>query len=217
MVVDMRPAAHMILWLLLLALLSASLSACSMFAPEPPPSPPAPPSQAQACLDELARRGAAFRLELLGETREECRVENGIVATRLPLALNRPAHMACETALALARFEEGALQPLARQHLSRSVVKIHHAGAYDCRAQRNGKRQSQHAFGRAIDILAFELDDGSLIKVKEQWRGRTPRTAFLRSAAQQACQHFNLVLTPDSDADHQDHLHVDLGPWKRCW
>jgi hypothetical protein len=178
---------------------------------------PAMPDGAQACLDELSRRGAAFRLELPTESHEGCRLENGLVASKLQYAFNRPAHMACGTALALARFESESLAPLAHQHFNRGLSRLHHAGAYDCRAQRNGKRQSQHAFGKAIDILAFELDDGTLIKVKEDWRGRGPRTNFLRDAARQACRHFNLVLTPDSDADHQDHLHLDLGPWKKCW
>ncbi|MGB1082190.1 MAG: extensin family protein [Alphaproteobacteria bacterium] len=31
-----------------------------------------------------------------------------------------------------------------------------------------------------------------------------------------ACDYFQLVLNPNSDAAHRDHFHFDLGPWKSC-
>ena len=39
---------------------------------------------------------------------------------------------------------------------------------------------------------------------------------LLQLAASAACRWFGVVLTPDSDRWHQDHIHVDLGPWRRC-
>jgi hypothetical protein len=68
----------------------------------------------------------------------------------------------------------------------------------------------------AIDFWAFELDDGSVIKVRDDWKGNGPRALFLRKLAEGACNHFHLVLTPASDRDHYDHIHADLGPWMRC-
>ena len=31
-----------------------------------------------------------------------------------------------------------------------------------------------------------------------------------------ACRRFSVVLTPNSDRFHQDHIHVDIGPWRKC-
>jgi hypothetical protein len=34
--------------------------------------------------------------------------------------------------------------------------------------------------------------------------------------ARAACGYFSVVLTPDSNADHFNHMHFDLGPDRLC-
>ena len=39
---------------------------------------------------------------------------------------------------------------------------------------------------------------------------------FLRDLRDAGCKAFNLVLGPDDDAQHRDHLHFDMGRWDNC-
>jgi hypothetical protein len=74
---------------------------------------------------------------------------------------------------------------------------------------------SEHATGRAIDLAGFELADGSRVSVKDDW-DEGQRGRFLREIATRACAYFSVVLTPETDRHHRDHLHLDVGPWRAC-
>ena len=108
---------------------------------------------------------------------------------------------------------------LARERYGEGLAAVHHMGTYSCRRQRgNGSgRWSEHAFANAWDIGAFELADGRLIRVVTDWDGDdADHRAFLRDARVQACRVFNVVLSPDYNAAHADHFHVDMGPSSAC-
>lgn len=202
--------------LLRLVILLLPLAGCSIFAPEKSVRVSVPSGDPARCLAELRSLSARFEEMADFATPDGCRVVNPVKLERTRAAFNRPATMACPLAVALIRFDEGVVQPVARQILRQGVKRIHHVGAYDCRSQRDGRRLSQHGLGMALDFWAFELDDGTIIKVRDDWQNKGNRTTFLRRISEDACQYFNLVLTPGSDRDHYDHIHVDLGPWKRC-
>jgi hypothetical protein len=68
----------------------------------------------------------------------------------------------------------------------------------------------------AMDIAGFELTDGTMISVKQEWTKRGKGRDFLHEVATKACGYFSEVLDPDSDRDHVDHIHLDLGRWKYC-
>lgn len=108
---------------------------------------------------------------------------------------------------------------LAQDRFKQPLAKIHHMGSYSCRKQRgNGSdRWSEHAFANAWDIAGFELADGRLITVLSGWNSddRQERK-FLRDARQEACRVFNTTLSPDYNAAHRDHFHVDMGPYSTC-
>ncbi len=55
-----------------------------------------------------------------------------------------------------------------------------------------------------------------MVSVKRDWGKRGKARDFLRAVAAQACHYFDEVLTPDSDRDHVDHIHLDLGRYKLC-
>jgi len=46
--------------------------------------------------------------------------------------------------------------------------------------------------------------------------GTGAKALFLHEVAKGACGIFDMVLTPYSNAFHQDHLHLDTGPYKHC-
>ena len=79
-----------------------------------------------------------------------------------------------------------------------------------------GGRLSEHATGRAIDFAGIELADGRVISVKRDWRAGGANGAFLHDLARASCKRFNVVLTPNHDRLHQDHIHLDIGPHTLC-
>jgi hypothetical protein len=73
-----------------------------------------------------------------------------------------------------------------------------------------GAKVSEHAFGNALDVMAFILADGREISVEKGWRGNSAEQDFLREAFIGACRYFTTVLAPGSDVFHYNHLHIDL-------
>lgn len=103
------------------------------------------------------------------------------------------------------------VQPAAELYFGQAVASLR-AGSYSCRPRNNqaGAKVSEHAFGNAVDVMAFRLADGREVVVKSGWRGAPEEQDFLREVFVGACRHFTTVLGPGSDAFHYDHLHLDL-------
>jgi len=104
----------------------------------------------------------------------------------------------------------------AREELGRRVVGINHLGSFSCRGVNGGGRLSQHALGQAIDIAGFRLSDGSTVSVERDWSEPGTKRQFLQELAHRACGYFSVVLTPDSNAEHYNHIHLDIGPDRLC-
>jgi len=134
------------------------------------------------------------------------------VAAVGPVAVKPAATLACPIVSALDRWLAESVQPAAQRWFGARVVEIKQISAYSCRGM-NGNANahiSEHAFGNALDIAAFTLADGRRISVKDGWRGMPEEQGFLRDVQGAACQQFNTVLAPGSNAYHYDHIHVDL-------
>lgn len=208
-------------WKIVVAVTAALVVAACTSSPPPPPATQAqPPSldSAAMCLQHLADAQVRFERVKDWTTAEGCGVQNAVKVTQAGIPWNRPATLSCDMAEILVRFERDGVQPLARKWFNQSVRKIVHAGTYDCRRERGGKasRISQHGLGRAIDIIGFELTDGSVINVRQHWGGAGNKTSFLQDVSKTACEYFNVVLTPNRNEEHRDHLHLDIGPYKLC-
>ncbi len=86
--------------------------------------------------------------------------------------------------------------------------------AYACRNVNNAAdgKLSFHAFGDALDVTGFTLEDGRRIAVSTAWEGtEAAGRSLIRFAHDAACAQFTTVLGPDANALHHDHLHLDLG------
>ena len=75
---------------------------------------------------------------------------------------------------------------------------------------------SQHATANAIDVAGFRLADGRRITLTGGWDGKPAEQAFLRDLRDGACGLFKGVLSPDYNAAHHDHFHLDMGPFGVC-
>ncbi|HMR31597.1 MAG TPA: extensin family protein [Geminicoccaceae bacterium] len=168
-----------------------------------------------SCLVALADQGIAVR-PWPAPISGGCAVDTPVVPAGDRPLLSPPPRTSCAMLYAWSTFEP-TVDQLARRHLGSGLRSVQNYGSHACRAMTgNRSRLSLHASARALDIAAFELANGDRIVVQTAWKGRGPEAAFLRAVARAACERFSVVLTPETDAAHQDHIHVDIGPWKVC-
>jgi hypothetical protein len=193
--------------------LMLALGACTARPLPPPVASGKPPAQ---CLAQLDRLGVRYEIapQPAGGI-PACFVADPVRVTAATIPWSRPALAACDFVLAFDRFETQALRPLARRYFGEDVKLIEHFGTYDCRTTDTG-RPSAHARGLAMDLAGVELADGRQVLVEKDWRPRDSRGRFLHALAAAACRYFNEVLDPDSDRDHWNHIHLDLGPYRLC-
>jgi hypothetical protein len=145
-------------------------------------------------------------------TRDVVRLTGGVT----PLIPARPV-MTCSLALSYALWDRQVVRAQARR-LSSEIEGIEHFGTYACRNiyGRADDGRSQHAFANALDVAGFRLADGRRITVSEDFHGRTPAGAFLHRVRDGACQVFGTTLSPDYNAAHRNHLHLDRSAFKLC-
>lgn len=165
-----------------------------------------------ACRQVLAE-GAVDFAELPPSGEGACRRED---RTRADGNLLSPAgaQMTCQTMLGHELWLRHSVQPLAKDLLGSQVSRIEHLGTYNCRRIGGGDDGdwSEHATGNAIDIAAFILADGRRVSVLDDWQGGDAAARFLHKVRDGACGSFATVLSPDYNAAHADHLHLDQAP-----
>lgn len=215
----------MVLWLLAGAALP--LAALSWLAEHPQHDPRAPlnlsdppgwATQAKMlnlkndpdeCRAVLARSSVSYtELEAQGEG--PCARPDRTIVDALPLSPGVPP-ATCATGVALHIWMRDSVQPAARLHFDADVTQVAHLGAFSCR-RLYGRAEggwSEHATGNAIDIGSFVLSDGRTVSVVRDWNGDAQEAAFLRAVRDGACSVFATVLSPDYNAAHRDHFHLD--------
>ncbi|MBX3157036.1 MAG: extensin family protein [Deltaproteobacteria bacterium] len=194
-----------------------------------PPPPLGTLIEPADCRGALALYGVAFQD---GPVRQG--VEDGITATVpingisyrvLGAAAPRGTLFAdCRLILSLARAASTF-----RYH---GVVEVADLGVYNYRCIGSGtppncpNGMSQHAYAMGIDLAGFKYEDGTFASVNDDWviDPGTQKTceadvepgldAELHSLIcdLKAAGTWNIVLTPNYNADHRNHFHVDLTP-----
>jgi len=126
------------------------------------------------------------------------------------LAITNRGPVSCPLALAMQNWARYGVDRAARQILGSPLARIETMGSYSCRNVAGTGRLSAHATANAVDIAAFRLADGRRISVLGDWNATSPQIrAFLRTIRDSACKRFGTVLTPDYNAAHRDHLHLE--------
>lgn len=125
----------------------------------------------------------------------------------------RPAGLAtsCPVAAALALWEWHFVQPAALKRFGRRVAEVETFGSYNCRRMygRSAGDWSEHARANALDVAGFRLEDGRRVSVATDWADSGAKGRFLHDVRDGACRLFTHTLSPDYNAAHHDHLHLD--------
>ncbi|KQN28328.1 MULTISPECIES: extensin family protein [unclassified Sphingomonas] len=131
--------------------------------------------------------------------------------------------VACPVAAALSMWEWNVIQPAAVRFFGARVVSIDHFGSYSCRRiyGRDAGTWSEHSTADAVDIAGFRLSDGTYITVARDWQRGGAKSTFLHAVRDGACKLFATTLSPDYNAAHADHLHLDQADrgamgWRAC-
>ncbi|MBI4954094.1 MAG: extensin family protein [Myxococcales bacterium] len=185
------------------------------------------PYQPTACEQELAARGIAWSPSLYATDHPvdhpelDCTIDNPVwiepvlhgVPFRGSTLDNEPAWLftACPHAL--------AVDDAAAHAASLGVTDIVHYGIYNCRVIAGTATLSEHGHANAIDFAGFATAGSTYYSVLDAWEDDqpspvTPGGALLKSFATGVfdASIFNIVLTPDYNAAHDNHFHCDLTP-----
>ncbi|MET0374662.1 MAG: extensin family protein [Rhizorhabdus sp.] len=174
------------------------------------------------CRAVLDRGQVDYRVLAPVSSGGSCGYEDGVRLEPASGGLYAPrADTSCPVAIGLFLWEKQVVEPAAIRHFGQRVTRIETFGSYACRPVRGGRegRWSEHARANAIDIAAFRLADGRRIGVAGGWAREGADGAFLRDVRDGACRMFSTVLSPDYNALHRDHLHLDQAPrggWGYC-
>lgn len=167
----------------------------------------------------ILRAGGIDYAEAPASANNFCVVQDAL-QIRSGMARLKPADapMTCKEALAVALWERQVVQTAAFAEFDQAVVGIDHYGSYSCRriyGQPEGP-VSEHAMANALDVSGFRLADGTVVSVQTDWNDPGPKGRFLRRVRDGACKVFLTVLSPDYNAEHANHFHLDMGGWPKC-
>ncbi|HEY0130641.1 MAG TPA: extensin family protein [Allosphingosinicella sp.] len=180
---------------------------------------PAPARHILQCRADLAREAVRFKTLPDRAFGNGCTAIGAVQLLDIGTPVANLGAMTCPLARQFARWAREAMQPAARAWLASPVVKIESFGTYSCRPVngRPGARLSEHGRANAVDVAAFVLADGRRITVLAGWNGGDEGVRrFLRAVHAAGCRRFGIVLGPDADAFHRDHLHFDMGQGPYC-
>lgn len=176
------------------------------------------------CTRVLAGAEMKYRAVPDEATGAQCGLFDAVTVERTASDIGQPFSLTCRAAVSLALWEKHSVAPAAQRHFGSRVQRIEHFGSYACRNVygRPDATRSRHATAEALDIAGFVLDDGRRIRVLGDWGDRgdssedTAAASFLHDVRDGACRFFDGILSPDYNAAHRDHLHLDRGRYRYC-
>lgn len=162
--------------------------------------------------------GLRTRVAEPGAGTDRCPLDGTVVIERSGFVYGREMAASCPLAAALYLWEKEIVSPAAKEHLGSDVVRVDELGTFACRNRYNRPTGdiSEHAHANAIDVAGMRLADGRRVSVLKDWGKDTPEGRFLEAVRDRSCGVFDGVLSPEYNAAHRDHLHLDRGPYQIC-
>jgi hypothetical protein len=195
-------------------------------APLPPERPvelggrPAEPAKPPATTD-AAEEACRTHLKELGATFEDVpAISEGVCGAPRPvrlanagagIAITPPATLTCAMAEGIARWAKEVVGPAAEAAWHKPASAIRIGTTYQCRGQNHdpNAKLSEHAYANGADVAAFDVGPGTSVTVATQKEG-SPEETFQKTVREGACPIFTTVLGPGTNAEHANHLHVDM-------
>jgi hypothetical protein len=197
--------------LALAVLLGACQIAAAQQATLPANSPtPAPPSECDRQLAEIALAQPLGKLTGPGEcgAPDAVLLESVLLLDATKVAIAPPATMRCSLAVQVAHWIRDDVAPAAEKNFHSPLRGLENLDSYECRGRNRvpGAKLSEHGRANALDVRSFKLADGKVLVLVDPTLSKDFRSALRASA----CARFATVLGPGSDAEHAEHVHVDL-------
>jgi hypothetical protein len=184
---------------------------------QPEIAKPSPRETAQ-CLADLRAQSVAFRTLSDRQTGPGCGLFGAVQLLDIGVPVTGLTGIRCGQARAFSGWIRHGVGPAAFQLLGSELARVETFGSFACRnVAGRGDRRSGHAVANAIDVAAFVLKDGRRITVLADWRSPDPAVReFLQTARRSACRRFGTVLSPDYNAAHANHLHLEDDRARLC-
>ncbi|MAX00802.1 MAG: extensin [Sphingomonas sp.] len=227
----MRVLVRLLPALLLPCLLAACIFGGGGDRPKPPrqsarqsarPAPSAPTSrETRQCEANLTRAGYSFRSLPDRDFGGGCSIEGAVQLLDIGVPVTGIKAMRCGLADKFTGWITHGVRPAAIQILGSDVVRVETFGTYACRNIRGNAaystKRSEHAHANAVDISGFTLADGRHITIEKDWNSSDPQIRrFMEIIHRSACKRFRTVLSPDYNAAHYNHFHMDMGGGTFC-
>jgi hypothetical protein len=116
----------------------------------------------------------------------------------------------CQLAEPLAHWLGEVVAPVFAGSFTSPLKAIRTGPGYECRNRNHETtgKLSAHAIGLALDISSFELANGQILSVGAG-NDAVPEPV-LRTIRTAGCGWFTTILGPGSNAEHANHLHLDI-------
>lgn len=179
------------------------------------------------CHQQLLDEGIAFSPAINPKSSPEgkpnliCDIEDPIyISPVLHGVTYRPGSVDGKSSAIFTGCEHGlAMVDSAKILADQEVSDVVHWGVYNCRVISGTSKLSEHGHANGIDIAGLRKNDGEYYSVLKDWEvGEASPTSvggkLLRDFALRAFNEgaFNIILSPDYNEAHADHLHCDLTP-----
>jgi hypothetical protein len=127
--------------------------------------------------------------------------------------LSPPVDLTCDMIVAMHKWVQQDLQPLARKHLGAPLARIDTMSSYSCRNAygRAKSRLSEHGRVNALDIRAFIATRGQTASVVADW-GMTAREIAAQAAAAKAGEATAQTKTAPATADKDKQMATAATP-----
>ena len=199
------------------AVLALLLAACGRS--EPPTRVPAKPisrpsaRETAQCHVDLNREGVRFSILPDKDTGAGCGLAGTIQLIDIGVPVTNLTAIRCGEARAFVGWVRNAVAPAAYQMLGSELARVDSMGSYSCRntVGTSGRaRRSGHAIANAIDVAGFVLKDGRRITILSDWNSPDADVRrFVETIHASACKRFGTVLSPNYNAAHRNHLHLE--------
>lgn len=215
------PNAHQMRSAILLGFAALTLSACGAIpagssGPSQRPQATAglgsfdPTPSARQCYSDLGKANVRFSPLPNRQFSGGCSQIDSIKLLDVGADVTNLGPVKCELAGKFAAWTEYAVKRAARKYLGSDLKRIETMGSYSCRNIAGSGKLSQHAHANAIDVSGFVLTDGRRITVENNWKSGRQEMQFLSAIHDSACKRFGTVLSPNYNAAHRDHFHLDM-------